>query len=36
MGVLGMTKEDLIDGITVAGVATFVNEAKDADIVLTF
>ncbi|OQX52734.1 MAG: hypothetical protein B5M53_07895 [Candidatus Cloacimonas sp. 4484_209] len=36
MEVLGMTKDDLIDGVTVAGVATFINEAKDADIVLTF
>jgi predicted peroxiredoxin len=31
-----LKKEDLIDGITMAGIPTFVNEAKDADIVLTF
>ena len=36
MEVLGMKKEDLIDGVTVAGVAAFINEAKDADLVLTF
>lgn len=34
--IVGMKQEDLIEGVTVGGVATFVNEAKDADIVLTF
>jgi len=35
-GITGMTKEDLIDGVTVGGVASFVNEARDADIVVSF
>ena len=33
---MGLEKGDLIDGITMAGIPTFINEAKDADIVLTF
>ena len=33
---MGLKKEDLIDGVTMAGIPTFINEAKDADIVLTF
>jgi predicted peroxiredoxin len=35
-GIAGITKEDLIDGITVGGVASFVDEAKVADIVVSF
>lgn len=34
--IVGIKQEDLIDGVTVGGVATFIKEAKDADIVLTF
>lgn len=33
---MGLKKDDLIDGVTMAGIPTFINEAKDADIVLTF
>ncbi len=32
----GVTEEDLIEGVTIGGVATFVSEADEADIVLTF
>jgi predicted peroxiredoxin len=35
-GIAGITQEDLIDGVTIGGVATFINEAKDADIVVSF
>lgn len=31
-----VTAEDLIDGVELGGVATFVDLAEDADIVLTF
>lgn len=34
--IAGITQEDLIDGVTIGGVATFINEAKDADIVVSF
>lgn len=32
----GVTEEDIIEGVTIGGVATFVSEAEEADIVLTF
>ena len=34
--IVGCTEEDLIDGVECGGVATFVDEAETADIVLTF
>ncbi len=34
--IMGLEKEDLLDGVEMAGIATFINEAKDSDIVLTF
>jgi len=34
--IAGCTEEDLIDGVECGGVATFVDEAEEADIVLTF
>ena len=34
MDVMGVKKEDLIDGIEIAGAATFLEFAKDADITL--
>lgn len=33
---VGVTADDLIDGVELGGVATFVTEAEGADIVLTF
>jgi peroxiredoxin family protein len=36
MDVMGLDKEQFVDGIEVAGAATFLNFAKDADITLTF
>ena len=33
---MGITSADLIDGVEMGGVATFVDEAEEADIVLTF
>ena len=33
---VGITEKDLIDGVEIGGVATFVTEAEKADIVLTF
>ncbi|MED0714252.1 DsrE/DsrF/DrsH-like family protein [Aeribacillus composti] len=36
MDVMGLDKEHFIDGIDVAGAATFLNFAKDADITLAF
>ncbi|RKX29070.1 MAG: hypothetical protein DRP47_02685 [Candidatus Zixiibacteriota bacterium] len=33
---VGMKNEELIDGVEFGGVATFVDEAETADIVLTF
>ena len=35
-GIAGMKQEDLIDGVDVGGVATFIKDAQEADIVLTF
>jgi predicted peroxiredoxin len=34
--IAGVREEELVDGVTVGGVATFVAEAEEADIVLTF
>jgi predicted peroxiredoxin len=34
--IVGCTEEDLIEGVECGGVATFVDEAEAADIVLTF
>ncbi|MBN1423437.1 DsrE/DsrF/DrsH-like family protein [Candidatus Fermentibacteria bacterium] len=34
--IVGCKEEDLIEGVECGGVATFVDEAEDADIVLTF
>ena len=34
--IAGIGKEDLIDGVECGGVATFVSDAEEADIVLTF
>lgn len=34
--IVGCTEEDLIEGVECGGVARFVDEAKNADIVLTF
>lgn len=34
--IVGMTEQDLIEGVTCGGVATFVLAAKEADVVLTF
>jgi len=34
--IVGCTEEDLIEGVECGGVATFVDEAEEADIVLTF
>ena len=34
--IAGIKEEDLIDGVECGGVATFVNGAEEADIVLTF
>jgi len=31
-----VTEEDLIDGVEIGGVATFVIEAEESDVVLTF
>ncbi|MCD6249918.1 MAG: DsrE/DsrF/DrsH-like family protein [candidate division Zixibacteria bacterium] len=36
LDMVGMKKEELIDGVEFGGVATFVDEAETADIVLTF
>ncbi|MFD1017939.1 DsrE/DsrF/DrsH-like family protein [Thalassobacillus hwangdonensis] len=36
MDVMGLTKEDFVDGIEVGGAATFLNFAKEADVSLTF
>jgi len=33
---IGVNENDLIDGVELGGVATFVTEAESADIVLTF
>lgn len=34
--IVGCKEEDLIDGVECGGVATFVDEAEGADIVLTY
>ena len=34
--IAGINEEDLIEGVECGGVATFVIEAQDADVVLTF
>jgi predicted peroxiredoxin len=34
--IVNCTEEDLIDGVECGGVATFVTEAQEADVVLTF
>lgn len=36
MDVMGLKKEDFIDGIEVGGAVTFLEFAKDADVTLTF
>ena len=36
MDVMGLAKEDFVDGIEVGGAVTFLDFAKDADITLTF
>ncbi|WP_404900488.1 DsrE/DsrF/DrsH-like family protein [Priestia filamentosa] len=36
MDVMGLTKEDFIEGIEVGGAVTFLDFAKDADVSLTF
>lgn len=36
MDVMGLGKEDFIDGIEVGGAVTFLEFAKDADVTLTF
>lgn len=36
MDVMGLTKEDFIDGIDVGGAVTFLEFAKDASPTLTF
>lgn len=34
--IAGVTEGDIIEGVTIGGVATFVSEAEEAAIVLTF
>ena len=34
--IVGMKEEDLIEGVECGGVATFVSDAEEANIVLTF
>jgi len=34
--IVGCSEEDLIDGVECGGVATFVSDSEEADIVLTF
>ncbi len=36
MDVMGLTKEDFVDGIEVGGAVTFLEFAKDAAPTLTF
>lgn len=36
MDVMGLTKDDFIDGVEVAGAMTFLDFAYDADVSLTF
>ena len=35
-GIAKMKQEELIDGVAVGGVATFIKDAQEADVVLTF
>ena len=35
-GIVGITEEDLIEGVECGGVASFVMAAQEADVVLTF
>lgn len=34
--IVGVTKDDFIDGVEFGGVATFVSDAEEAEVVLTF
>ncbi|MCY9163938.1 DsrE/DsrF/DrsH-like family protein [Bacillus atrophaeus] len=36
MDVMGLTKDDFVEGIEVGGAVTFLDFAKDADVSLTF
>ncbi|WJY26257.1 MULTISPECIES: DsrE/DsrF/DrsH-like family protein [Sporosarcina] len=36
MDVMGLTEEDMVDGIQVGGAAAFLEFAKDADVTLAF
>ncbi len=36
MDVMGLEKEDFVDGIEVGGAVTFLEFTKDADVTLTF
>ena len=36
MDVMNMTKDEFVEGIEVAGAASFIHFASDADISLTF
>lgn len=36
MDVMGLTKDDFMEGIEVGGAVTFLDFAKDADVSLTF
>lgn len=36
MDVMGLTKEDFVEGIEVGGAVTFLDYAKDADVSLSF
>lgn len=36
MDVMGLTKEDFVDGIEVGGAVTFLDFAKDANVSLSF
>ena len=34
--IMGVKEDEIIDGVTLAGIVTFLEEAQGADIVLTF
>lgn len=34
--IAGIEEDELIDGVTIGGVATFISEAEEADIVVSF
>ncbi|AIC98971.1 peroxiredoxin [Bacillus subtilis] len=36
MDVMGLTKDDFMEGIEVGGAVTFLDFTKDADVSLTF